>query len=39
MAYETPVSLMLDAAGHNGMLAVQAATERVIAKAMSMVLP
>jgi LDH2 family malate/lactate/ureidoglycolate dehydrogenase len=32
-AYETPVSLMLDAAGHNGMLAVQAATERVIAKA------
>jgi LDH2 family malate/lactate/ureidoglycolate dehydrogenase len=33
VAHETPVSLMLDAAGHNGMLAVQDATERVIAKA------
>jgi len=33
VAYETPLSVMLDAAGHNGMLAVQDATERVIAKA------
>ncbi|MBV7484809.1 Ldh family oxidoreductase [Bordetella sp. BOR01] len=33
VAHETPLSLMLDAAGHNGMLAVQDATERVIAKA------
>ena len=33
VAHETPVSLMLDAAGHNGMLAVHDATERVIAKA------
>jgi LDH2 family malate/lactate/ureidoglycolate dehydrogenase len=30
---ETPASVMLDAAGHNGMLAVQDATQRVIAKA------
>jgi LDH2 family malate/lactate/ureidoglycolate dehydrogenase len=33
VAHETPVSVMLDAAGENGMLAVQDATERVIAKA------
>lgn len=33
VVHETPVSLMLDAAGHNGMLAVQDATQRVIAKA------
>jgi len=33
VAHETPLSVMLDAAGHNGMLAVQDATERVIAKA------
>lgn len=33
VVHETPVSLMLDAAGQNGMLAVQDATERVIAKA------
>jgi LDH2 family malate/lactate/ureidoglycolate dehydrogenase len=33
VAHETPVSLMLDAAGQNGMLAVQEATQRAIAKA------
>jgi LDH2 family malate/lactate/ureidoglycolate dehydrogenase len=33
VAHETPVSTMLDAAGHNGMLAVQDATRRVVAKA------
>lgn len=33
VVHETPVSLMLDAAGHNGMLAVQRATEHVIEKA------
>jgi len=33
VVHETPLSVMLDAAGHNGMLAVQDATERVIEKA------
>ena len=33
VAHETPVSLMLDAAGENGMLAVQEATDQVVAKA------
>jgi len=33
VVHETSLSVMLDAAGHNGMLAVQDATERVIAKA------
>ena len=33
VVHETSVSVMLDAAGHNGMLAVQDATQRVIAKA------